>query len=618
MMKAEATIFRSRILLQTSGPDFDTLLTRCKAVGGGRFVKTPVKGWSYPLTTASCLRLRKVWGDSLVIGNDLADWYRQNAAAASSQTQLALATDATLTRLPDVAPKLAATLRADQRVGVQWVANPYRNAGLVADEPGCGKTLEMIGGILEADLQGPILVSCPRLSVRVVWHNELHKWAPDEIVYVARGSRVQRQRAITAFAADPSPRKWLVTVGETLRVVEEFKDLQAELDNKKTFAGYEYPELFDIHWEAVIVDESHKAFGSLTVVKGNLMGKGLKRLSTERKYTVTGTPFGKGGRLQGFFGTLHWMWPDEFTSFWRWAETNFIVEDKVINRRGQTAKEIGELRGGKSEEQFLADLGPRILRRTKAEVLPWLPEKQYREVLCEMKPKQVKQYQSLLDDGELVAGSGVISVDGVLAAITRSKQIADGAIVKGTDGKVTFDPAESCKIDTLLQLLEQRGILDDSGHMKVVVASQFNEFLYAVEARLGEVAHHFIRGGVSDAKRDAMIEGFQADGGPRVMLLNSFTGGVSITLDAADEVHQLDELWDPGENTQLEDRIHRASRGVDRAAATVLQYRSIGTIDTEIGESVEERRIAQHAVLDGRRGIDYLRSVLRYSAKEED
>lgn len=615
-MKAEATVSGNRILLQASGADWEVLYPKCKAVSGGRWIKT-AKAWSYPLTAASCLRLRETWGEELSIGNDLADWYRQNAAAAASHSQLSLATDAELSVLPVVAPKLAATLRPDQRVGVQWVAQPYRNAGLIADEPGCGKTLEMIGGILEADLKGPILVSCPRLSVRVVWHNELRKWAPDETVYVARGSRVQRQRAITAFAADLSPRKWLITVGETLRVVEEFKDEQAELDNKKTFAGYEYPDLFEIDWAAVVVDESHKAFGSLTVVKGNLMGKGLKRLSTERKYTVTGTPFGKGGRLQGFFGTLHWMWPDEFTSFWRWAETNFVVEDKVINRRGQTAKEIGELRGGKSEEEFLADLGPRILRRTKAEVLPWLPEKQYREVLCEMKPKQVKQYKSLMDDGEVLAG-GVISVDGVLAAITRSKQIADGAIVKGTDGKVTFDPAESCKIDTLLQLLEQRGILDDSGHMKVVVASQFNEFLYAVEARLGEVAHHFIRGGVSDAKRDAMIEGFQADGGPRVMLLNSFTGGVSITLDAADEVHQLDELWDPGENTQLEDRIHRASRGADRAAATVLQYRSIGTIDTEIGESVEDRRVAQHAILDGRRGIDYLRTVLRYNPKEED
>lgn len=617
-VKAEATIFRNRILIETSGADWDHLLARCRSVGSGRFVRVPRKAWSYPLTAAMCHRLREVWGESLVINNDLASWYRVHAAEALEQAQLSRDVDATLVRLPTVAPLLAATLRPDQRVGVAWLAKPYRSAALLADEPGCGKTLEMIGGILEADLNGPILIACPRLSVRLVWARELKRWAPDESVHVARGTRAQRTRAIAEFMADTSPRKWLVTVAETLRIVEEFKDEQAALDNKKSFTGYEYPTLFDTYWAAVIVDESHKAFGSLTVVKGTLMGKGFKRLETERRYALTGTPFGKGGRLQGFFGTLHWMWPDEFTSFWRWAETNFEIEDKVIDRFGKTAKQIGELRGGKSEETFLADLGPRILRRTKAEVLPWLPAKEYREVLCEMTPAQTKQYKALDRDGEFAAGDGVISADGVLAALTRGKQIADGAVVKDSDGKVKFNPTESGKIDTLMQLLEQRGILDDSGSMKVIVASQFNEFLFAIQTRLDKVTHHFIRGEVSDATRDKMVEEFQAFGGPRVLLLNAATGGVSITLDAADEMHMMDEMWDPGANTQLEDRIHRASRGAERMAATVLQYRSVGTIDTAIGEDVEAKRIAQHAVLDGRRGMDYLRTVIRYRPEEKE
>lgn len=615
-MKAEAWVDNDRIRVRTKGSDFEEMVRRSKAINGGRWHKES-KTWHYPLAVETCLRLRQEWGSGLVIDNSLADWYREHAASRAIQADLSRSTDATLVRLPETAPVLAAALRADQRVGVAWAANLYRDAGLVADEPGSGKTLEVIGGILEGDVQGPVLVACPRLSVKTVWFNELRRWAPDERVYMMRGTRAKRESVLRRFLADPAPRKWLITVMETLRV----KDTEV---NGKTVKGAEYPALFGERWGAVIVDESHKAFGSLTVVKGTLHGKGLKRLNAERRIACTGTPFGKGGRLQGFFGTLHWLWPDEYTSFWRWAEAYFHIEEDEFYIKGgggqkKTAKRVGDLREG-SEEDFLQSLGPRILRRTKEETMPWLPKKQFQEVLCEMEGAQLKQYQALLDDAEFQAGDGFISVDGVLALITRSKQLANGALYRDEDGVVRFDPKESCKINMLFQKLEQRGILDDSGHMKVMIASQFNEFLYAVRERLQaeDVAHHLIVGKTSDKAREQAIEDFQAVGGPRVFLLNSKAGGVSVTLDAADEVHMLDELWDPGDNTQIEDRIHRASRGADRPAATIINYRTEGTLDTGIGADVEERRQNQHAVLDGRRGIDYIREVARYQPNTEE
>jgi SNF2 family DNA or RNA helicase len=613
----KATVEGDRIVTWSDGPVFEGVVLRCKETPGGRFRKAD-KAWGYPLSVETCHALREAWGEGLEISHELAAWYRENAVLRAAQTTLAAATDATLVRLPATAPILAAALRPDQRVGVAWVAGGYRNAGLVADEPGSGKTLEIIGGIIEADVQGQVLVACPRLSVKTVWFNELRRWAPDERVYIMRGTRAKRQRVLDRYLEDPAPRKWLITVMESLRT----KDTEDE--NEKTIKGAEYPGLFQNRWGAVVVDESHKAFGSLTVVKGTLHGKGLKRLSTERRYACTGTPFGKGGRLQGFFGTLHWLWPDEFTSFWRWAETYFLVEEEEFYLRGgggqkKTAKRVGALKEG-NEEEFLASLGPRILRRTKEETMPWLPKKQYREVLCEMTPAQRKQYVAMVDDGEFQAGEGMVSVDGVLAAITRAKQVANGALTRDAEGKVHFDPKESCKIDNLLQLLENRGILDDSGHMKVLVTSQFNELLYAIEQRLEAfgMMYHLLTGKTSDTMREKMIEDFQNPNGPRVFLLNSKAGGVSVTLDAADEVHMLDELWDPGDNTQIEDRIHRASRAEGRVAATIVQYRTEGTIDTNIGADVEARREAQHAVLDGRRGMAYVREVVRYQPNQEE
>lgn len=618
-MTAYATVLDGKVAVKTEGGVFEVNLAKCKTVSGGRW-HAPTKTWRYPLSVDTCHRLRDAFGSDLKVSEELVSWYKAGKAERQAHEEMMNLEDVALQRLPSLAPALAAALDPPQRVGVAAIARTYRNALLVADEPGSGKTLQIIGGILEADLQGPILVACPRLSVKPVWHKELRTWAPDERVYIMRGTRAKRQRSLDRFNADPAPRKWLIMVGECLRVKEAFKN---DEDEKKAFAGYEYPGIFQNAYAATIVDESHKAFGSLTVVKGTLWGKGLKRITTTRRYAVTGTPFGKGGRLQGMFGTLHWLWPDEFTSFWRWAEEHFYIEEEefyVQGGRGQrkTAKRIGNLRGGKDGEGFLRDLGPRILRRTKRETMPWLKDKEYFEVICEMEGAQLKQYRALVDDGEFQAGEGVISADGVLAAITRSKQVANGALVRSADSATRFDPGNSCKLERLLERMEQQGILDGSGTTKWIVASQFNEFLYALQSRIGKTPHHLMTGSTSDTKRDKMMEEFQAPDGPLLFLLNSKAGGVSVTLDAADEVHCLDELWDPGDNTQLEDRIHRRSRGKDRDAARIYLYRTEGTIDTNIGADVEERRIAQHAVLDGRRGMDYVRSVVAYRAPKEE
>lgn len=625
-MRAHADVVDGKVVLATDQKSgkFEDLLANCKAVPGARWHKA-TKTWRYPLAVETCHALRAVWGDGLTVSPQLGQWYAGEAAGRAEQVARATQTDATLVRLPQVAPALASTLRPDQRVGVAWVASGYRGSGLLCDQPGLGKTLETIGGILEAG-GGQVLVVCPKLSVRRVWLREWERWAPGVPVYAARGTRKARQATIERYAKDPSETKVLIVVAEMLRIQEE-PDPTDDTGKKKVFAGYEYPELFTGAWDWIAVDESHRLFGSLTIAKGNLAGKGMKHLgqlgaktNPQRKLAITGTPFGKGGRVQGMFGTLHWLWPDEFTSFWRWAETYFIIEEEEVYVRGghgrtQTTKRVGQLREG-SEQDFLDSFGPRILRRTKAEVLPNLPPKQFVEVLCELEGKQLRQYKTLSDEGEVMCTNGIITANGVLAEITRAKQVSSGVLDIDAKGKVFFT-GESVKLDQLEQQLEQRGIYDNTGDVKVIVASQFNELLRVVEERLSEanVGYHIITGKTSDTKRDQAMEDFQNEGGHRVFLLNAKAGGVSVTLDAADEVHCLDELWNPEDQEQLEDRAHRASR---MHQVRIYHYRTEGTIDDVIAGNVEEKRQAQHAVLDGRRGLDYVRSLIKYRKPTDD
>jgi Zierdtviridae DNA helicase len=613
--------------------DWDKARAINKRVGSGRWVRAH-RAWRYPATTEVCLRLREGWGQDLRIRHDLADWYREAKLVTEQQALRSTLSDATLVRLPQVAPRLFSTLRPDQRSATAWFAAGYRGGGLLADQPGTGKTLVSIAGILESGYEGPVLCLSMRLAVRRVWEREWRKWT-DVPVFAARGTRARRERVIRQFFACPATTKVLICVHEMVRVQREPASTKTEHKRRGRIIGYQYPELFDEEklgggWSWIVTDESHRLLGSLTIAKANMCGEGAMhlplRLGSGQRRAVTGTPWGKGGRVQGLFGTLTWMWPDEFTSFWKWAGRYFAIEEEEVYIRGghgqtKTTYRVGELLAGDASG-LMRDLGPRIMRRTKEEVLPFLPPKQYIEVMCDLVPAQVKQYAGLDRDAEFLTPNGPVTVNGSLAFYTRARQIADGALSKALpSGKVVFS-GESGKLDQLFEFLEERNITNglpqtSQDDIKLVVASQYNEFLYALEARLekAKIPYYLLTGKTSDRERDRMMDAFQELGGPRLFLINSEAGGISVTLDAADELHLLDEQGDPGDNEQVEDRIHRASR---IHSTRIYLYRSEGTIDEAVGSDTEGKRIEQWKVLDGRRGLEYMRELIRYRPKKDE
>jgi len=666
----------SRIVVFTheARNDFEFMVAASKRVHGGRFHKKDgVKYWHYPLSVDTCVALRREFGERLRVREDLATWYRTAAREAATQAELASVHDAGLTRVPRA---FADWLRGYQRSGAQWIARGYRGAGLVGDKPGVGKTPETLAAMLEADVRGPVLVVCPKSSVRSVWGMEARRHLRGVPVYLCRGTRERRERMLALFTKhvheDPHRLRIVVVVSEMLRVElgdpcytmksgNKIGGMCSQRHRSPTFAcnihhntpeemkyfwevvkdakkrkkdqvpvGFVFPELFYVPggWAWTVLDESHKLLGSLTISKGNLMGKGLRLLPERpdrRRYALSGTPFGKGGRVQGLFGTLHWLWPDEYTSFWKWAIDVLEVEEKQINWRGDTAKEIRGPKGLRADatpgeeteawERLLASLGPRVLRRTKEEVMKELPPKTYSEVVCDLTPAQKKQYEELATYAEITTPGGIVMANGHLALALRSQQISLGAITKGSAGKVQFTQ-DSGKLDRLWENLDARGIIDGLPGEKLVIASRFNEFLDVTEAMLRKDGVRFLRidGQVSEDKRAAIMNRWQEDLGPeRVLLINTKAGGVSINLDAADEMHIMDEDPDPGVNEQLEDRIHRASR-VHKVI--IFYYRTEGTLDYVAAHNVEFRRRLQHAILDGRRGVADLKALMSESLEE--
>src|SRR5690606_19191385 len=99
-----------------------------------------------------------------------------------------------------------------------------------------------------------------------------------------------------------------------------------------------------------------------------------------------------------------------------------------------------------------------------------------------------------------------------------------------------------------------------------------------IEPHLERANMSFVRLDGSTRDRAGVVEAFQSDGGPSVMLLSLKAGGTGLNLTAADHVFLLDLWWHPAVEQQAADRAHRI--GQDKP---VFVYRLVAK------DPVEER-----------------------------
>lgn len=604
----------NRIFLRTPWtPDeelFEERKVKCKQVDGARWRETE-RVWSYPLDWATCLELREVWGEELRIGPRLEEWANKEVRRRAGLARVAGMTRFNLERVQRESPVLARAMRTRtyQQVGTAFL---YRaQNGLLADEPGLGKSLQVIGAVLESKLEGPVLVVAPAPAVLMTWALELETWVPNEPAWCVAGTREQRMEMINEFIRYGPGRKWLVINPQMLEV--------PHVSLAGASRDISYPILWEQTWAHIIVDESQEMLITRTgkVKDQSFVRQGLGKLTTAEgglRIAMSGTPF--RGKLENAWGTLNWLHPNRYTSYWRWIERWFDMWDDAT--RG--TRVIGGLRADR-EPEFHKELDAIILRRTKEEVAPDLPPKMYagrrlkgqtngaRGIWLPMTSEQKRLCAELRRDAAVALEDGSLMANGVLAELTRARQFAVSAGGLNKDGN--YRPAlPSNKFDWLVQWLAERGICRNGwGDSKVLVASQYGAVLelFAEALKKLGVETSSITGSVTGKRRVAAKTNFQAAGGPRVMLLTTKAGGVSLTLDAADDVIFLDETWVPDDQEQVEDRAHRVSR---IHQVTIWYVRSLGSIEHKVATANLTQDEIQKHLLDGRRGVALARQLL--------
>lgn len=601
--------------------------------------------WEFPVHWDTCTGARRVadkYGVDLKVHPSLLEWAIAEKARREAIPDVQ---SMDLVDLPAVAaqsPVLAEALktRPFQTVGAAFAA--HNRSCLIADQPGLGKTLQAIGAVMEAGITGPILVVAPKAAAQITWPQELARWAPNDFVFVIGDNMkpAERKHAVDTIAEEANEwienrkRLWVVTSPYYVRIraqVDEYNKYVYEKGVKVINpVGSALMGLFDIGWASIIVDESHQTLAGATGNKKKQSAQrlGLGALEVRKdglRIALSGTPF--RGKESYLWGQLNWLRPDMFRSYRRWVEEHF---DTWFDGWGW---QVGLVKDRAAMYREAANV---MIRRTKAEVAKDLPAKQYAgwpldakpgspvAVWLDMEPKQAKAYESMLKKAEAELDGGLLITTGILAELTRLKQFA------GSHGKMVnehFIPAlPSNKFDWLVEYLDERGIdkhmvlLDDKAKdpkwrrkdvPKVVVVSQFSQLIDAFAKGLEEqgIFVHKFTGDTSAKDREAIKDDWQNNptSSKRVLLLTTTAGGVSLTLDAADEMVILDETWNTSDQEQVEDRLHRLSR---IHQVVIWKVFSRGTIEEGIARANIDKEVSIKAIMDGERGVNFYKELL--------
>ena len=427
-------------------------------------------------------------------------------------------------------------LRPYQLKGYEWMRllSSANAGGCLADDMGLGKTLQTITYLASRSEELPRsthLVVCPS-SLMYNWQQELARCAPGLPVIIYHGTN--RQSANLEDTAG----KIIITSYGTLR-----SDIEL---------------LQPISFDSIIADESHTIKNP-----ASLTAKAIYSLSSRSRFALSGTPI--MNNTFDLFGQFQYLLPGMFGS------REFFKREYAdpIDRMGDEEKT-------KALQKLTA---PFILRRTKEQVAPELPDKTESILWCEMGVDQRLAYESIRDQirsnlflqiKEQGMDSGKLSV---LHGILKLRMACNSCELVPDESLFTY---ESVKTQVLLDELQQL-----SAQSKALVFSQFTSMLDILERELNEKQIPFLRidGSTAASQRQQLVNRFNEDPqSPRVFLLSLKAGNAGLNLTAADYVFLFDPWWNRAIEEQAIDRTHRIGQ-----TKNVFAYRML------CRDSIEER-----------------------------
>ena len=422
-----------------------------------------------------------------------------------------------------------------QLEGIEFARD--RQATLLGDKPGLGKTIQAIGFLNCHTEMESALVVCPATGL-INWRRELDKWLIDPTMDVT---------------------------------VTNYEQL-GRLD-------------FDRRWDTIILDEAH-------YIKSQEAQRSLlcKKLQGDRRLALTGTPMLNDRPIE-MWSLLNWLRPDVFTESRRRSYEvtycNAHVATKAIKRRNGTiiTKQVWDNQGASNLGQFRQNLRKHLMiRRSAEEVLPDLPPK--RRQLIELSScgldrelrRQLADANRHMDSIEETFGDDV-------------SRLANELRVAWSDMSKLRHDVGMAKAELGLEVIHNA--LEASG--KVVLFAYHRDVVENLANSLVDYNPVILYGGMSARSKQSSIDSFQNNPKTRVFVGQLEAAGTIITLTAAHHEVFVETDWTPGAIDQAEDRCRR----IGQKSFVLAQHLALeNSLDARMFKLQERKRKDINKALD--------------------
>lgn len=447
---------------------------------------------------------------------------------------------------------LKATLRPYQQKGFSWMVHLYKRGfgGCLADDMGLGKTLQTL-----TLLQYIYKPSAPKqpATLIVVPTSLLHNWRREAKRFTAL-SMTEYNNTVTIDKKRPEK-----FFGRFHLIFTTYGMMKNNID---ILGSYRF--------KYVVLDESQNIKNS-----DSLNFRSAIQLQSNHRLVLTGTPIENS--LKDLWAQFHFIQPDLLGS-----ESAFQKQFIIPIRQGNA----------RVETQLQQLIAPFILRRSKKEVAPELPELTEETIYCDMTGEQNTCYEQEKNSLRNILLQHTQSTDrlhsfSVLNGILRLRQLSCHPQLilpdyTGISGKTT-------------QIIETFDTLQSEGH-KVLIFSSFVKHLELLAEAFQERGWKYALLTGSTSNRSSEIAHFTDQKDVQAFLISLKAGGVGLNLTQADYVFIIDPWWNPAAESQAIARAHRI--GQDKQ---VIAYRFI--TQNSIEEKIlhlqdEKRKLAETFVAD--------------------
>ncbi|EOD50235.1 putative snf2 family helicase atpase protein [Neofusicoccum parvum UCRNP2] len=507
-------------------------------------------------------------------------------------------------------------LKDYQVIGLNWMNVLWRRriSGILADDMGLGKTCQVIAflsHLYEMGHKGPHLVVVPGSTLEN-WLREFATFSP-------------KLKAVPYYAEDKEK------IYERAKILDNIKNINVIItpyDHCIKEKNGDNKFFRKLKPTVCVFDEGHMLRNSSSIRYQSLM-----RIPAELRLLLTGTPL--QNNLQELMSILAFLMPKMFEG--HEENLQYIFRKKAKTNEDSHAALLSAQRINRARSM----MAPFVLRRKKQQVLgKHLPKKTCRVEYCDMVPKQkeiydlllARQLQVLMDRAAGIPNSDNANVTTDLRSAAvhpmlsrnffhddmidqmasdfikaypnenrlRSKEAVFERLYWFSDIQICADieryprayekyqvPDElwfdSGKIHKMIELVQGWSENGD----RALIFSQWTRTLDIMEQVFScrDIKYLRIDGSTPTKDRQDLIDYFYKNEDIPVFMLSTKTGGTGINLTAANKVLIFDEMYNPQEDVQAENRAHRVGQTRDVEVVRLITKDTIEEKIHALGES---------------------------------